>query len=79
MSATENAVIARAAHLWDTLTDEQLLAAHLGATFEARLTSLRPENLAFQAALGLGLIDANGEMHELTFKGLELAVRRAWK
>lgn len=75
MEDIERKAAAVAAMSWDLLTDQELAAAYLSATFGGP-PKIRRENLAFQKALDLSLIGADGSMHELVFKGLEAAAGR---
>jgi hypothetical protein len=76
LQGPEIGAVAVAKMSWETLSDEQLLAAYMGATFHDR-PRLEPQNIAWALARDLNLVSEDGSMHDLTFKGLELAVERA--
>lgn len=76
LQKAELGAVALAKMSWETLSDEQLLAAYMGATFHNR-PRLEPQNVAWEVARDLNLVSEDGSMHDLTFKGLELAVERA--
>lgn len=72
---TEQLAITLAAESWSTLTDKELAAAYMSATFTIP-PMVQPETIAFRPAFDMGLVNAIGRMHRLTFRGLELAVAR---
>lgn len=75
MNGAESVAVMVAKKSWASLSDDQLFAAYMGATFHAR-PRLEPVNLAWQAARDLALISEDGSMHALTFEGLKLAAER---
>lgn len=72
----EIAAIAAAQMSWKSLPSAQLFAAYMAASFYGGThTPVIPENnIAYQTCRDLALIGPDGKMHELTFKGLELAI-----
>lgn len=71
----ETIAILLAKNAWESLTDEQLAAAFLSSTFGGS-PKIDAAVIAYLPARKLGLIDERGNMHEVVFEALKLAVKR---
>lgn len=79
LQGPEITAVAVAAMSWETMEPHERAAAYLAATFSPGRRIIPFHNIAFKKARDLRLVEHDGSMHDLCFRGLEVALSRDQK